>query len=78
MIRLACIAALILLAGCYVRTLHEPALCAAERLDTVTVVLVNNQPPVVVTQETCTLWVAFSDSTVCWNGDGERLGSCTP
>ena len=72
---LGCLA-LLLLSGCYVRTLHAPALCGDVRIDTVSTIFLNGQAAGVVTQETCLVWVAFSDSTQCWNRDGERLAQC--
>jgi len=45
-------------------------------MDTVGVVTVDGVTTAVITRTRCAVWQAFSDSTKCWNADGDRLGSC--
>lgn len=61
--------------GCYT-VVYEPTVCRREGMDTVGVVTVDGVTTAVITRTRCAVWQAFSDSTKCWNADGDRLGSC--
>jgi hypothetical protein len=62
--RLLALLALLLLSGCYLRTLFEPAICESYRVTPV------NDSTVYIA---CEAWRALSDSTKRWDNDGRRL-----
>jgi hypothetical protein len=57
---------------------YEPTVCRKEDVDTLGVVLdeQNNVTGYIIAR-TCTLWQAYSDSTKCWDMEGERT-PCAP
>lgn len=60
----------LLLSGCYLRTLYEPAVCVAWNVDTLSTDPNRTADTLFIVCET---WQAIGDTTKRWTNDGTRL-----
>lgn len=65
------LAAALISLGCYLTTAYEPCVCIAERRDGVLVIAASDTT--FIGSVECKIWRALSDSTKCWDENGDAL-----